>query len=243
MDKGNGWNALFWCNHDQPRIVSRLGDDRNYHEESAKMLATTIHMMNGTPYIYQGEELGMTNPKFEEIDDYRDVESLNAYKIMKEKGKSEQEIIGILQQKSRDNARTPMQWSAELQAGFTTGEPWIPVAKNYARINAERALNDENSIFYHYQALIALRKEYDIIVQGDYKPLLDNHQQVFAYTRNWQNEKLLVVSNFYSEEVTVHFNIEPVEEVKIILSNYPDSTTTLEEIVLRPYESIVYYLK
>lgn len=243
MDKGNGWNALFWCNHDQPRIVSRLGDDRNYHEESAKMLATTIHMMNGTPYIYQGEELGMTNPKFEEIDDYRDVESLNAYKIMKEKGKSEQEIRGILQQKSRDNARTPMQWSAELQAGFTTGEPWIPVAKNYARINAERALNDENSIFYHYQALIALRKEYDIIVQGDYKPLLDNHQQVFAYTRNWQNEKLLVVSNFYSEEVTVHFNIEPVEEVKIILSNYPDSTTTLEEIVLRPYESIVYYLK
>lgn len=243
MDKGGGWNALFWCNHDQPRIVSRLGDDERYHEESAKMLATTIHMMNGTPYIYQGEEFGMTNPNFEKIEEYRDVESLNAYRLMKEEGKSEREIMGILQQKSRDNSRTPMQWSADAQAGFTTGTPWIPVAKNYSDINVETAMTNKSSIFYHYQALIALRKKYDIIVQGDYKPLLDNHQQVFAYTRNWHDEKLLVVNNFYGEEVTVHFNFEQVEKVEILLSNYTDSSTTIDEVVLRPYESIVYHLK
>lgn len=242
MDKGDGWNALFWCNHDQPRIVSRLGDDEKFHKESAKMLATTIHMMNGTPYIYQGEEFGMTNPNFERIDDYRDVESLNAYQLMKQGGKSEREIMGILQQKSRDNARTPMQWSADQQAGFTRGTPWIPIAENYPEINVEAAMADENSVFYHYQALIALRKKYDIIVQGDYQSLLDDHQQVFAYTRNWKNEKLLVVSNFYGEEVTVNFDFMQ-EEVKILLSNYPDSTPEIDEVTLRPYESIVYYVK
>lgn len=243
MDKGSGWNALFWCNHDQPRIVSRLGDDEKYHEESAKMLATTIHMMNGTPYIYQGEEFGMTNPKFETISDYRDVESLNAYQSMKEAGKSDEEIIGILQQKSRDNSRTPMQWSADSQAGFTTGTTWIPLAANFPEINVEAALANKGSVFYHYQTLITLRKKYDIIVQGDYQPLLDNHQHVFAYTRNWNSEKLLVVSNFYAEEVTVDFSSEKKEEIEIILSNYPDSTTEIDEVTLRPYESIVYYLR
>ena len=243
MDEGDGWNALFWCNHDQPRIVSRLGNDEKYHEESAKMLATTIHMMNGTPYIYQGEEFGMTNPKFETIDDYRDVESLNAYQLMKESGKPDQEIMSILQQKSRDNSRTPMHWSADQQAGFTTGTPWIPLAANYPEINVEAAVADKNSVFYHYQALIALRKKYDIIVQGDYQPLLDNHQHVFAYTRNWNSEKILVVSNFYAEEVTVNFSDEKRKEIEIILSNYPDSTTEIDEVTLRPYESIVYYLR
>lgn len=243
MDKGGGWNALFWCNHDQPRIVSRLGDDEKYPEESAKMLATTLHMMNGTPYIYQGEELGMTNPKFATIEEYRDVESLNAYKLMKDAGKSDEEIMGILQQKSRDNSRTPMHWSADQQAGFTTGTPWIPLAANYPEINVETAIADQNSVFYHYQALIALRKKYDIIVQGDYQPLLDNHQHVFAYKRNWNDEKLLVVSNFYGEEVTVNFNDEKREEIEILLSNYPDSTTKIDKITLRPYESIIYYLR
>lgn len=243
MDKGDGWNALFWCNHDQPRIVSRLGNDEKYHEESAKMLATTIHMMNGTPYIYQGEEFGMTNPKFETIDDYRDVESLNAYQLMKESGKPDQEIMSILQQKSRDNSRTPMHWSADQQAGFTTGTPWIPLAANYPEINVEAAVADKNSVFYHYQELIALRKKYDIIVQGDYQPLLDNHQHVFAYTRNWNSEKILVVSNFYAEEVTVNFSDEKRKEIEIILSNYPDTTTEIDEVTLRPYESIVYYLR
>ena len=243
MDKGDGWNALFWCNHDQPRIVSRLGDDEKYHGESAKMLATTLHMMNGTPYIYQGEELGMTNPNFEALEDYRDVESLNAYHLMKEAGKSEKEIMGILQQKSRDNSRTPMQWSADSQAGFTAGTPWIPLASNYPEINVEAAVADKNSVYYHYQALIALRKKYDIIVHGDYRPLLDSHQHVFAYTRNWNSEKILVVSNFYAEEVTVNFTDEKKEEIEIILSNYPDSTKNIADVTLRPYESIVYYLR
>lgn len=243
MHEGDGWNALFWCNHDQPRIVSRFGDVGKYHEESAKMLATTIHMMNGTPYIYQGEEIGMTNHNFESINDYRDVESLNAYKILQQEGKSEQEIMEILQQKSRDNARTPMQWSTDNQAGFTQGTPWIPVITNYEEINAEKAMKDTNSIFGHYQELIALRKNYDIIVYGDYQLLLDDHESVFAYTRNWENETLLVVNNFYAEEVTVNFNLEKSDEVSVVLSNYPDSTTAIENITLRPYESVVYYVK
>lgn len=243
MHEGGGWNALFWCNHDQPRIVSRLGDDGKYREESAKMLATTIHMMNGTPYIYQGEEIGMTNHNFEIINDYRDVESLNAYQLMQQEGKSEQEVMEILQQKSRDNARTPMQWSADNQAGFTEGTPWIPVITNYEEINAEKAMKDSNSIFSHYQDLIALRKKYDIIVYGDYQLLLGDHQNVFAYTRNWKNETILVVNNFYAEEVTVNFNLEKSDDVRVVLSNYPDSTTTIENITLRPYESVVYYVK
>ncbi|WP_318614070.1 alpha,alpha-phosphotrehalase [Sporosarcina sp. YIM B06819] len=243
MHEGNGWNALFWCNHDQPRIVSRLGDDGKYHEQSAKMLATTLHMMNGTPYIYQGEEIGMTNHNFAKINDYRDVESLNAYQSMQNEGKSEQEIIGILQQKSRDNARTPMQWSAEPQAGFTTGTPWIPVTANYPAINVDQALADRNSIFYHYQQLIALRKKYAIIVAGDYQPLLTDHSHIFAYTRNWNDETLLVVSNFYGEEIAVDIPLKGMEEVTIINSNYPDSSTAFENLALRPYESVVYYVR
>ena len=185
----------------------------------------------------------MTKHNFESINDYRDVESLNAYKLMQREGKSEQEIMEILQQKSRDNARTPMQWSAENQAGFTQGTPWIPVITNYEEINAEKAMKDSNSIFAHYQELIALRKKYDIIVYGDYQLLLGDHQSVFAYTRNWKNETLLVVNNFYAEEVTVNFNLEKSDDVRIVLSNYSDSTTAIENITLRPYESVVYYVK
>jgi trehalose-6-phosphate hydrolase len=243
MHEGKGWNALFWCNHDQPRIVSRLGDDQNYHAESAKMLATTIHMMNGTPYIYQGEEIGMTNPNFADISDYRDVESLNAYEIMKNDGKSDQEIIGILQQKSRDNARTPMQWSAEKNAGFTTETPWISVANNYPEINAEKAFSESDSIFNHYKELIALRKQYPIIVHGDFKMLLEDHQSVFAYMRNWENETILVVNNFYGEEVTVGFDLKTAGNVEVLISNYEDSQLTLDELTLRPYESVVYYVR
>lgn len=196
MHEGDGWNALFWCNHDQPRIVSRLGDDQKYHAESAKMLATTIHMMNGTPYIYQGEEIGMTNPNFNDISDYRDVESLNAYELMKNDGKTDQEIIGILQQKSRDNARTPMQWSAEKNAGFTTETPWIEVADNYPEINAEKALTEPDSIFNHYKQLIALRKKYPIIVHGDFNMLLESNQNVFAYSRKGTMKQSLSLTTF-----------------------------------------------
>lgn len=244
MAEGNGWNALFWCNHDQPRIVSRLGDDEEYRVESAKMLATTIHMMNGTPYIYQGEEIGMTNPGFQQLSDYRDVESLNAYEALKEKGTDEADIIAILQQKSRDNARTPMQWSAAEYAGFTAGTPWIAVANNYETINVEEAVSEPTSIFYHYRALIALRKKYDMIVYGSYETLLLDHEQVFAYKREWQGEQLLVVSNFYSEEVKVDLAVEMTdkEHIEILISNYPDTGVDLSAVTLRAYESVVYHI-
>ena len=243
MHEGGGWNALFWCNHDQPRAVSRFGDDGKYHQESAKMLATTLFMMQGTPYIYQGEEIGMTNPNFTSIDQYRDVESLNAYKILLEEGKTEEEVIAILQQKSRDNGRTPMQWSKERHAGFTKGTPWLGVADNYPEINVEKALEDPNSIFYHYQKLIKLRKQYDIITYGDYKLLLDADPQIFAYTRNWKDEKLLVISNFYGKDTVVDLQLEEVKQPEILLSNYEDSPRKLNQLQLRPYESIVYYWK
>lgn len=245
MIAGGGWNALFWCNHDQPRIVSRFGDDQTYHDESAKMLATTIHLMCGTPYIYQGEEFGMTNPGFNDISEYRDVESLNMYQILKEQGKSEQEIIEILQQKSRDNSRTPVQWSNESHAGFTDGTPWIGVASNYEAINAENAVQNKDSIFYHYQKLIQLRKEYDIITEGDYELMTADHPSVFAYLRNTDHEKLLVVNNFYDQEVEWslpdQFDFDPYNH-QILISNYSDSVNKYDQINLRPYESIVFHL-
>lgn len=246
MHNGGGWNALFWCNHDQPRVVSRYGDDKCYHRESAKMLATAIHMMQGTPYIYQGEEFGMTNPGFERIEDYRDVESLNVYSILKEKGMAEEEIINILKSKSRDNSRTPVQWNSTENAGFSDGTPWIPVASNYREINAENALKDENSIFYHYKKLIQLRKQYDIITYGDYELISEDHPDVFAYIRNGVNEKLLVVNNFYGKETsfTLPEHIQADENLgEILLANYKQSPSAAETIQLRPYESIIYYLK
>ncbi|MEK3907465.1 alpha,alpha-phosphotrehalase [Oceanobacillus sp. FSL K6-0127] len=242
MHEENGWNALFWCNHDQPRAVSRFGDDTKLHRESAKMLATTLHMMKGTPYIYQGEEIGMTNPNFTSIDEYRDVESLNAYKSLRDSGKSEQETIAILQQKSRDNGRTPMQWSNEKHAGFTSGTPWINVAANYPEINVNRALEDKNSIFYHHQQLIQLRKKYDIITYGDYQLLFEDDPKIFAYTRNWNGEKLIVISNFSGDNATVDLQLDKkIANPEILLSNYADSPQSLEQLSLRPYESIVYH--
>ncbi|OEH91316.1 alpha,alpha-phosphotrehalase [Bacillus solimangrovi] len=246
MNNGGGWNALFWCNHDQPRIVSRYGNDSEYREESAKMLATTIHLMQGTPYIYQGEEIGMTNPKFNKIKDYRDVETLNMYKLMHGQDKSEAEIIEIIKQKSRDNSRTPIHWTEQKNAGFTLGTPWIPVAENYKEINVEQALKDSNSTFYHYKKLIQLRKELDIITNGDYQLLLEDHPRIFAYTRNSRHETLLVINNFYDNEAVVKLPQEiDVKNYKpeLVLSNYNDSTTDFSEIVLRPFESIVYHLK
>ncbi|MFC5465126.1 alpha,alpha-phosphotrehalase [Lederbergia graminis] len=246
MTNGGGWNALFWCNHDQPRVVSRFGDDGKYHRESAKMLATTIHMMRGTPYIYQGEEFGMTNPNFQHISDYRDVESLNMFQIMKDEGMSEEEIIDILQQKSRDNSRTPVQWDDSEHAGFTTGTPWISEANNYKEINAKAALQDKNSIFYHYQKLNHLRKEFDIIVHGSYQLILANHDAIFAYIREYKDEKLLVINNFYSKETLFtlpkEYNFSEYSS-RILLSNYQDSSNEFQEILLRPYESVVYYLQ
>ncbi|MDH2454004.1 alpha,alpha-phosphotrehalase [Priestia megaterium] len=246
MNKGGGWNALFWCNHDQPRVVSRYGNDELYHNKSAKMLAATIHLMQGTPYIYQGEEIGMTNPKFSSIDEYRDVESLNVYAIKRAQGMNENEILEILKHKSRDNSRTPVQWSDEPNAGFTKGTPWINPADNYREINVEKALDDEDSIFYFYQKLIALRKQYDIITYGNYELILGEDEQIFAYIRNGADEKLLVINNFYGSETAFELPEDITFEgyhSEILLSNYKDSSKEFKQVLLRPYESIVYHLK
>ncbi|GAB1777174.1 MULTISPECIES: alpha,alpha-phosphotrehalase [Priestia] len=246
MNKGGGWNALFWCNHDQPRVVSRYGNDELYHNKSAKMLAATIHLMQGTPYIYQGEEIGMTNPKFSSIDEYRDVESLNVYEIKRAQGMNENEILEILKHKSRDNSRTPVQWGDEPNAGFTKGTPWINPADNYREINVEKALDDEDSIFYFYQKLIALRKQYDIITYGNYELILGEDEQIFAYIRNGADEKLLVINNFYGSETAFELPEDITFEgyhSEILLSNYKDSSKEFKQVLLRPYESIVYHLK
>ena len=243
MQKGGGWNALFWCNHDQPRIVSRFGNDEKYRNESAKMLATAMHMLQGTPYIYQGEEIGMTNPNFESIEQYRDVESLNIYDIKLDEGLSKEEIIGILKQKSRDNSRTPMQWNAEMNSGFTTSTPWISVAENFKEINVEKALEDKESVFYHYKELIELRKTYDVITEGEYAILDENDPKIWAYTRTTESEVLLVINNFYGEEITysvpAHVQLDGMQQ-EVLLSNYKDSSKDITNLDLRPYESIVY---
>ncbi|KGX92891.1 trehalose-6-phosphate hydrolase [Pontibacillus halophilus JSM 076056 = DSM 19796] len=245
MSAGGGWNALFWCNHDQPRVVSRFGNDGEFHNESAKMLATTIHMMRGTPYIYQGEEFGMTNPYFESIGEYRDVESLNMYRILKEQGMEESEILSILQDKSRDNSRTPMQWNSSAHAGFTTGTPWIDVASNYKTVNAEEALKDANSIFYYYKELIQLRKEYEIITEGDFELILKDDPQVFAYVREREDEKLIVLNNFFDQATSVtlpkHIDVAPYKK-DVLISNYEDPATQVEQVTLRPYETVVFHL-
>ncbi|SDH41646.1 trehalose-6-phosphate hydrolase [Alteribacillus persepolensis] len=246
MHRGGGWNALFWCNHDQPRVVSRFGDDGTYHRESAKMLATTIHLMQGTPYIYQGEEFGMTNPKFDDLADYRDVETLNHYDILKEKGLSHDEIMRIIQEKSRDNSRTPVQWSSKPNAGFTTGTPWIDPAPNYGRLNVEKAVADEDSIFYHYQKLIQLRKDYDIITTSNFELILDEHPQIFAYTRTAGNQTLLVINNFYAEETVFHLPDSKKHLLSgtksVLISNYDNPAYNIENVSLRPYESVVYLI-
>lgn len=237
MQEHHAWNALFWCNHDQPRVVSRFGNDQQYHVESAKMLATAIHMMRGTPYIYQGEEIGMTNAYFTNIHEYRDVESINYFNILKAEGKEEKEIYHILQERSRDNSRTPMQWNQEAQAGFTKGTPWLQIIYNYKEINVENQIHKEGSILEYYRELIRLRKAYPIIAKGSYEPLLPEHTSVFAYKRVYENTSMIVLNNFYDTETKVQLSETGYKE---ILSNYPHADME-ETIVLRPYETRVYY--
>ena len=201
--EGGGWNAIFWCNHDQPRVVSRFGDDstESLRQASSKTLAIALHMLQGTPYIYQGEEIGMTNPHFNSIDAYRDVESLNAYDYLKNQGYKEQEILEILDQKSRDNSRTPMQWNASNHAGFTTGEPWINIPQNYQHINVEQAMKDSESILHTYKTLISLRHHHDIITYGNIEPMYMEHEQLFVYRRHYHNQTWLIIANFSKEPV------------------------------------------
>lgn len=239
---GKAWNSLFWDNHDQPRAVSRFGDDRpEYREVSAKMLATCLHMMQGTPYIYQGEELGMTNYPFETPADFRDIESIHAYEEWCESGEVSHELFWpCIINKSRDNARTPVQWDDSENAGFTTGTPWINVNPNYKEINAKAELADPNSVFHYYQKLIALRKKTPIIVYGKYELLMEDSEQLYVYTRTLENEKLLVVCSFTDKEV--EFQIpEEFENADCLISNL-DNTYT-DKVVLKPYEAFVLYKK
>ena len=232
-----GWNSLYWNNHDQPRIVSRFGDDGPYRVESAKMLAACLHFMQGTPYIYQGEEIGMTNVKFTSLDDYRDIETINMYNERRTLGYSHEEIMNSIYGKGRDNARTPMQWDSTDNAGFTTGTPWIKVNPRYKEINAKAALEDPSSIFYFYQKLIQLRKEMDIITKGGFELLLKDHSQLFVYERKLYDERLLVVCNFSGEEVAVEDEAvgTKLKNDHVLLGNYETVGTN----VLRPYEVIV----
>lgn len=236
MEKGGGWNALFWYNHDQPRIVSRVGDEGKYRLESTKMLATALHGLKGTPYIYQGEEIGMTNAHFTDISQYRDIESLNYYNLMKRKGKPEEEIYESLRRKSRDNARTPMQWDDTENAGFSEAEPWISVIPNYKEINTLDR-EDENSIFSYYRKLIRLRKTVPVLADGSFEALLEEDDRILAYKRRTKEQELYVFCNFFPEEALVDFCLP--EGCRCLLSNYNEEIQP-GALKLRPYEAVMF---
>ena len=239
MTEHNAWNAVFWCNHDQPRVVSRFGDEGEYWKQSAKMLGTVIHCLRGTPYVYQGEELGMTNAGFTSLGQYRDVESINHYHILRARGLHEDSVYDILRVHSRDNSRTPMQWDDSAQGGFTTGTPWLSVNPNTKTINAESQIDDPDSIFNHYRKLIALRKQYDVISAGDFAPLDQKNPSVLAYTRTLGDEQIVVVNNFYRTETDWTCPVD-LTGFTCLLSNYPD-TEVQTKLHLRPYESVILY--
>lgn len=245
MEKHDAWNAVFWCNHDQPRVVSRFGDEGRYWKESAKMLGTVIHCLRGTPYIYQGEEIGMTNTAFTEIGQFRDVESLNYYQILQDKGLSAADALRIVQIHSRDNGRTPMQWDATRYAGFTDAdsakEPWIGVHPNHTAINAASQTEEEDSVFSHYRKLVRMRKELDVIAYGSVEPLAEKDPNVFAYKREYEGHELIVVNNFYGKEYRWESGLD-MTGFRCVLNNYKEENQAESGVwELRPYESSVWY--
>lgn len=233
----DGWNSLFWGNHDLPRAVSKYGDAKGYPLESAKMLATVLHLLKGTPFIYQGEEIGMTNAPFAKIEQYRDIETLSMHRLHLEAGLSPDDFIKGANENGRDNARTPMQWTAETNAGFTTGLPWIEVNDNYTVVNAERAVSDEHSIWNHYRKLIALRKQHPVIVYGRYQSYLDQHPDVFTYTRTLEKERLVVIANFSARATVLELPDELRISGKCLISNYAPVHRLDAMIDLKPYEA------
>ncbi len=244
--EGHGWNSLYLSNHDQPRAVSRFGNDGRYRVESAKLLATFLHTLQGTPYVYQGEEIGMTNVAFESIEDYRDIETCNMYReYVEERGYDPQAVLATIHAKSRDNARTPVQWDAGAQAGFTSGTPWIKVNPNYRTINVAQALADPDSILHYYRRLIQLRKENPIIVYGRYELILDADEQVYAYTRTLPDDRLLVILNFSADTPVFalpgHIGFSAHD---LLIANYPvEPSDDIRLLTLRPYEARVYRLR
>ncbi|HET4385064.1 TPA: alpha,alpha-phosphotrehalase [Streptococcus pneumoniae] len=238
MSDKDGWSALFWNNHDQPRALNRFVDIQNFRKEGATMLAASIHLSRGTPYIYMGEEIGMIDPDYDSMADYVDVESLNAYQMLLEEGKSQQEAFQIIQAKSRDNSRIPMQWDASENAGFSTGTPWLKAGKFYKYINVENEI--QGPIFTFYQDLIRLRKEMPIISEGSYKPAFEDSKQVYAFERQFEDQKLLVLNNFYAKEVEIDLPAV-YQNGQILISNYEDAEVS-EKILLKPYQTLAIYV-
>lgn len=234
MSDHDGWSALFWNNHDQPRALNRFVDVQHFRNEGATMLAASIHLSRGTPYIYMGEEIGMVDPDYDSMADYVDVESINAYQMLLDQGKTPEEAFAIIQAKSRDNSRTPMQWGDSANAGFTTGTPWLKAGKSYPEINVENEM--QGPIFTFYQKLIALRKELPIIAEGSYRPVYEDSQQVYAFERQLGDEKLLVLNNFYPDPITIDI-LPEYQNGEVLLSNYEEAQTA-EVVTLRPYESL-----
>ncbi|HEV8740979.1 TPA: alpha,alpha-phosphotrehalase [Streptococcus pneumoniae] len=238
MSDKDGWSALLWNNHDQPRALNRFVDIQNFRKEGATMLAASIHLSRGTPYIYMGEEIGMIDPDYDSMADYVDVESLNAYQMLLEEGKSQQEAFQIIQAKSRDNSRIPMQWDASENAGFSTGTPWLKAGKSYKDINVENEI--QGPIFTFYQDLIRLRKEMPIISEGSYKPAFEDSKQVYAFERQFEDQKLLVLNNFYAKEVEIDLPAV-YQNGQILISNYEDAEVS-EKILLKPYQTLAIYV-
>ena len=238
MSDKNGWSALFWNNHDQPRALNRFVDIQHFRNEGATMLAASIHLSRGTPYIYMGEEIGMVDPDYDSMADYVDVESINAYQMLLKERKSDQEAFRIIQAKSRDNSRIPMQWDASENAGFSTGTPWLKAGKSYKDINVENDI--QGPIFTFYQNLIRLRKEMPIISEGSYKPAFEDSKQVYAFERQYEDEKLLVLNNFYATEVEIDLPVV-YQNGQILISNYEDVEVS-EKILLKPYQTLAIYV-
>lgn len=233
-----GWNSLFWNNHDLPRLVSKYGDDKHFRVESAKMLATCLHFLKGTPYIYQGEEIGMTNVAFDNLDQYKDIETHNFYKVKTESGVTHEHMMDAIHENSRDNARTPMHWNNQPNAGFSDGTPWIELNPNYPEINVESALADPSSIFYHYKTLIELRKAHPAIVYGSFIPIFEEHDKVFAYVRELDGEKLFVVCNFSNDNLTLDMPEQyQTQTLDCLINNYQTVTELSAKLELAPYES------
>ena len=233
-----GWNSLFWNNHDLPRLVSKYGDDKHFRVESAKMLATCLHFLKGTPYIYQGEEIGMTNVAFDNLDQYKDIETHNFYKVKTESGVTHEHMMDAIHENSRDNARTPMHWNNQTNAGFSEGTPWIELNPNYPEINVESALADPGSIFYHYKTLIELRKAHPAIVYGSFIPVFEEHDKVFAYVRELDGEQLFVVCNFSGDSLTLDVPEQyRTQTATCLINNYGEVSSLDTQLNLAPYEA------
>ncbi|HHU20032.1 MAG TPA: alpha-glucosidase [Bacilli bacterium] len=240
--EGRGWNALFFENHDQPRSVSAWGNDTNLRKTSAKALATLYFFMQGTPFIYQGQEIGMTNVQFDSIDDYDDVSMKNYYRIERSEGKSHEEVMQVIWKNGRDNSRTPMQWTSEPQAGFTTGKPWMKVNPNYPDINVEQNLNDPDSIYHYYRKMIELRKSSETLIYGTYDLIAEDHEQIYAYTRTLNGERYAVIVNMFDEEASLDLSND-LSFAELKMANYLIEDELNANLILRPYEARVYQLK